>query len=65
MATVPEAVPQDPVRRYSNVAVTFHWVTVGDDVSVALTFAITTEATRRSVDEHRRSARAGSFTRQG
>lgn len=27
MATVPEAVPQDPVRRYSNVAVTFHWVT--------------------------------------
>jgi cytochrome b561 len=28
MATVPEAVPQEPVRRYSNVAVTFHWVTV-------------------------------------
>jgi cytochrome b561 len=28
MATVPEAVPQEPVRRYSNIAVTFHWVTV-------------------------------------
>jgi cytochrome b561 len=28
MATVPEAAPQEPVRRYSNVAVTFHWVTV-------------------------------------
>jgi cytochrome b561 len=28
MASVPEAVPQDPIRRYSNVAVTFHWVTV-------------------------------------
>jgi cytochrome b561 len=28
MASVPEAVPQDPVRRYSNVAVAFHWITV-------------------------------------
>jgi cytochrome b561 len=28
MASVPEAVPQDPIRRYSNVAVAFHWVTV-------------------------------------
>jgi cytochrome b561 len=28
MVTVPEAVPQDPIRRYSNVAVTFHWVVV-------------------------------------
>lgn len=28
MATVPEAVPQDPIRRYSNVAVAFHWITV-------------------------------------
>ena len=28
MATVPEAVPQDPIRRYSNVAVTIHWLTV-------------------------------------
>jgi cytochrome b561 len=28
MASVPEAVPQDSVRRYSNVAVVFHWVTV-------------------------------------
>jgi hypothetical protein len=38
-------------------AFTFHWVTVGDDVSVALTFAITTEATRRQVDEHTRNVR--------
>lgn len=28
MATVPDAVPQEPVRRYSNVAVTIHWLTV-------------------------------------
>jgi len=28
VASVPEAVPQDPIRRYSNAAVTFHWVTV-------------------------------------
>lgn len=28
MASVPETVPQDPVRRYSNVAVAFHWITV-------------------------------------
>ena len=28
MASVPEAVPQDPIRRYSNIAVTIHWVTV-------------------------------------
>jgi cytochrome b561 len=28
MPSVPEAVPQEPLRRYSNVAVTFHWVTV-------------------------------------
>ena len=28
MASVPEAVPQDPVRRYSNVTVAFHWITV-------------------------------------
>jgi len=33
-------------------AYTFHWVTVGDDVSVALTFAVTTEATARAVDVH-------------
>jgi len=33
-------------------AYTFHWVTVGDDVSVAVTFAITTESTRRAVDVH-------------
>ena len=28
MATVPEGVPQDPIRRYSNPAVAFHWITV-------------------------------------
>jgi len=28
MASVPEAREQDALRRYSNVAVTFHWVTV-------------------------------------
>jgi cytochrome b561 len=28
MASVPEAVPQDPIRRYSNIAVMIHWVTV-------------------------------------
>jgi cytochrome b561 len=27
MSTVPEAVPQDPIRRYSNTAVTIHWLT--------------------------------------
>lgn len=40
MATVPEAVPQDPVRRYSNAAVTFHWVTAALVVTqVVLGFA--------------------------
>ncbi|HJP69383.1 MAG TPA: cytochrome b/b6 domain-containing protein [Sphingomicrobium sp.] len=28
MASVPEAVPQDPIRRYSNTAVALHWITV-------------------------------------
>lgn len=28
MASVPEAVPQDPIRRYSNTAVALHWTTV-------------------------------------
>lgn len=28
MATVPEAVPQEPIRRYSNVTVAIHWITV-------------------------------------
>jgi len=28
MTSVPEAVPQEALRRYSNVAVAFHWVTV-------------------------------------
>jgi quercetin dioxygenase-like cupin family protein len=31
-------------------AFTFHWVTVGDDVSIALTFTATTAATARAVD---------------
>ena len=28
MASVPEAVPQDRIRRYSNTAVALHWITV-------------------------------------
>jgi cytochrome b561 len=28
MASVPEAVPQVPIRRYSNTAVALHWITV-------------------------------------
>jgi len=28
VASVPEAVPQDPIRRYSNTAVALHWITV-------------------------------------
>jgi len=28
MSSVPEAVPQDPIRRYSNTAVALHWITV-------------------------------------
>lgn len=28
MASVPEAVPQNPIRRYSNTAVVLHWLTV-------------------------------------
>lgn len=42
MASVPEAVPQDPIRRYSNVAVTFHWVVVAlvlTQVVIGFTFA--------------------------
>jgi cytochrome b561 len=42
MPTVPEAVPQDPIRRYSNVAVTFHWVIVAlvlTQVVIGFTFA--------------------------
>ena len=40
MATVPEAVPQDPVRRYSNAAVSFHWITAALVVTqVVLGFA--------------------------
>jgi hypothetical protein len=37
-------------------------VTVGDDVSVAVTFAITTVATRHAAEEHRRNAGRGSVT---
>jgi cytochrome b561 len=42
MATVPEAMPQSPIRRYSNVAVTFHWVVVAlvlTQVVIGFTFA--------------------------
>lgn len=42
MASVPEAVPQDPIRRYSNSAVAFHWVTVAlvlTQVVIGFTFA--------------------------
>jgi hypothetical protein len=45
-------------------ACTFHWVTVGDDVSVAITFAIATEATRQAVEEHRRNVRESSLTNE-
>lgn len=43
-------------------ACTFHWVTVGDEVSVAVTFAITTTATREAADECERRVRHGSVT---
>lgn len=42
MATVPETVPQDPIRRYSNVAATFHWVVVAlvlTQATLGFTFA--------------------------
>ncbi len=42
MATVPDAVPQDPIRRYSNAAVAFHWITVAlvlTQVVLGFTFA--------------------------
>lgn len=40
MASVPEAVPQDPIRRYSNTAVALHWITVALVVTqVGLGFA--------------------------
>lgn len=42
MASVPEAVPHDPVHRYSNGAVAFHWITAAlvlTQVVVGFTFA--------------------------
>ena len=42
MATVPEAAPQEPIRRYSNVAVAIHWITVAlvlTQVVIGFTFA--------------------------
>jgi cytochrome b561 len=42
MASVPEAVPQDPIRRYSNTAVALHWITVAlvlTQVVIGFTFA--------------------------
>jgi hypothetical protein len=38
-------------------AFTFHWVVGGDDISVAMTFAITTDATQRAVAQHRDAVR--------
>jgi hypothetical protein len=45
-------------------AYTFHWVTVGDEVSVAVTFSIATEATRRAADEHRRNVQRRNVHRE-
>ena len=42
MPTVPEAVPQEPIRRYSNAAVAFHWITAAlvlTQVVIGFTFA--------------------------
>ena len=42
MASVPEAVPQNPIRRYSNIAVTFHWLIAAlvlTQVAIGFTFA--------------------------
>ena len=40
MVSVPEAVPQDPIRRYSNVTVAIHWTTVALGVTqIILGFA--------------------------
>ena len=42
MASVPEAVPQDPIRRYSDTAVAFHWITAAlvlTQVVIGFTFA--------------------------
>ena len=42
MASVSDAVPQDPIRRYSNAAVAFHWITAAlvlTQVVIGFTFA--------------------------
>src|SRR6266567_6939787 len=42
MASVPQAVPQRPIRRYSNAAVTLHWLTAAlvlTQVVIGFTFA--------------------------
>jgi len=42
MASVPEAVRQDPIRRYSDTAVAFHWITAAlvlTQVVIGFTFA--------------------------
>ena len=66
----PDAIPDDadehllgPGDALVLPAYTLHWVTVGDDVSVAVTFSITTEATRRAASEHRRNVRRDAVTR--
>jgi hypothetical protein len=40
----------DPGQSLVIPAYTFHWVTVGDDVSIALTCTVTTDATMREAD---------------
>jgi cytochrome b561 len=50
MATVPEAVPQNAVLRYSNVAVTFHWVIVAlvlTQAALGFTFAFSQDGPAR------------------
>ena len=42
MVTVPEAAPQEPIRRYSNVAIAIHWITAAlvlTQVAIGFTFA--------------------------
>src|SRR6476469_7749800 len=51
MASVTEAVPQRPLRRYSNLAVTFHWLTAAlvlFQIWLGLSFADMAQGPRRS-----------------
>ena len=48
MPSVPEAFPQEPIRRYSNTAVTLHWITAAlVVVQVVLGFALDAFMTKR------------------